>query len=217
MVVKGVEAHHPPFPSRHTYLATPVFTQRPTDPRLIRERATEEARLAEGALRKFLAVGAKKRAGGAADDGDDDEGDEGEACLDATAVAAAAAGGGGAASKKKKKKKSKRRMRDEAWRNVFDRLATSEALTTATPNGAGSVTVKVEEPAEGEDIIISTSGIIAHGTAVDANANANVNNANNANANANANADGETAFLEVIVNADARHWRKNGGRKRGFV
>jgi transcription initiation factor TFIID subunit 8 len=50
--------HLPPFPSRHTYQQTPVFSERPTDPRMIREKATAEARLAEAALRKLLAVSA---------------------------------------------------------------------------------------------------------------------------------------------------------------
>lgn len=63
--------HLPPFPSKHTYMETPVFTERPTEPRMIRERATEEARLAENALRKLLAVSAaskdlEKSQGGAA-------------------------------------------------------------------------------------------------------------------------------------------------------
>ncbi|KAH0615296.1 uncharacterized protein H6S33_000932 [Morchella sextelata] len=59
--------HLPPYPSRHTYLSTPVYTARPVSPRQIRERATEEARLAENALRKLLAVGAG--AGGVVEEG----------------------------------------------------------------------------------------------------------------------------------------------------
>ena len=51
----------PPFPSRHTYQSTPVMPDRPDDPRLIREMATAEARLAEQALRKLLAVTATKK------------------------------------------------------------------------------------------------------------------------------------------------------------
>ncbi|RPA96588.1 hypothetical protein L873DRAFT_1220004 [Choiromyces venosus 120613-1] len=54
----ALEDFFPPLPSKHTYRATPVFTERPTEPRVIRERATEEARLAENALRKLLAVSA---------------------------------------------------------------------------------------------------------------------------------------------------------------
>ncbi|KAF8539372.1 transcription factor TFIID complex subunit 8 C-term-domain-containing protein [Trichophaea hybrida] len=53
--------HLPPFPSRHTYQETPVFSERPTDPRLIREKATAESRLAEQALRKLLAVSATRK------------------------------------------------------------------------------------------------------------------------------------------------------------
>jgi len=56
-----IPTHLPPFPSRHTYQSTPMFSERPTDPRLIRERATAEARLAEEALRKLLAVSASKK------------------------------------------------------------------------------------------------------------------------------------------------------------
>ena len=57
--------HLPRFPSKHTYLTTPVFTERPREPRVIREIATQEAVLAENALRKILAAGAignKKKA-----------------------------------------------------------------------------------------------------------------------------------------------------------
>lgn len=51
----------PPFPSRHTYQNTPVMPDRPDDPRMIREMATAEARLAEQALRKLLAVTATRK------------------------------------------------------------------------------------------------------------------------------------------------------------
>ena len=60
-----IPEHLPPFPSKHTYLATPVFTERPSEPRVIREIATQEAVFAENALRKILAAGAignKKKA-----------------------------------------------------------------------------------------------------------------------------------------------------------
>ncbi|KAL7270094.1 hypothetical protein RUND412_007208 [Rhizina undulata] len=53
--------HLPPFPSKHTYMFTPVYTSRPTEPQVIRERATDEARLAETALRKLLAVSAASK------------------------------------------------------------------------------------------------------------------------------------------------------------
>lgn len=48
-----IPKHFPAFPSRHTYRHTPVFTQREHDPRRIRERATEDGRLGEEALRKL--------------------------------------------------------------------------------------------------------------------------------------------------------------------
>ncbi|PGH08780.1 hypothetical protein AJ79_05879 [Helicocarpus griseus UAMH5409] len=54
-----IPKHFPNFPSRHTYQETPVFTTRETDPRKIREKATEEGRLGEEALRK-LARAAKE-------------------------------------------------------------------------------------------------------------------------------------------------------------
>lgn len=55
--------HLPPFPSKHTYTSTPLFTERPTEPRQIREKATHEARLAEQALRKLLAMSVTKKDG----------------------------------------------------------------------------------------------------------------------------------------------------------
>ncbi|KAF4216815.1 hypothetical protein CNMCM8980_007352 [Aspergillus fumigatiaffinis] len=48
-----IPKHFPQFPSKHTYRHTPVFTQREQDPRKIRERATEEGRHGEEALRKL--------------------------------------------------------------------------------------------------------------------------------------------------------------------
>lgn len=52
-----IPAHFPPFPSKHTYKATPEFTERETDPRTVRERATEEGRLGEEALRRLIGAG----------------------------------------------------------------------------------------------------------------------------------------------------------------
>ena len=49
-----VPRHFPAFPSRHTYKATPDFPDREKDPRKIRERATEEARMGEEALRRLV-------------------------------------------------------------------------------------------------------------------------------------------------------------------
>ena len=51
-----IPTHFPPFPSKHTYKATPVFTDRENDPRKIREKATEEGILAEQSLRKLMAA-----------------------------------------------------------------------------------------------------------------------------------------------------------------
>jgi transcription initiation factor TFIID subunit 8 len=51
-----IPSHFPPFPSKHTYKSTPVFTERENDPRKIRERATEEGILAEQSLRKLMAA-----------------------------------------------------------------------------------------------------------------------------------------------------------------
>ncbi|KAH0538965.1 hypothetical protein FGG08_004480 [Glutinoglossum americanum] len=49
-----VPTHFPSFPSKHTYKTTPEFTERERDPRKVRERATEEGRLGEEALRRLL-------------------------------------------------------------------------------------------------------------------------------------------------------------------
>ncbi|EOD47285.1 putative bromodomain associated protein [Neofusicoccum parvum UCRNP2] len=51
-----IPAHLPSFPSKHTWQSTPVFSSRETDPRKIRERATQEGILAEQALRKLMAA-----------------------------------------------------------------------------------------------------------------------------------------------------------------
>lgn len=48
-----IPKHLPQFPSRHTYRYTPVFTEREQDPRKIRERATEDGRQGEDALRRL--------------------------------------------------------------------------------------------------------------------------------------------------------------------
>lgn len=51
-----IPAHFPPFPPKHAWKSTPVFTQRENDPRKIREKATEEGILAEQSLRKLMAA-----------------------------------------------------------------------------------------------------------------------------------------------------------------
>ncbi|KFY68558.1 hypothetical protein V498_10604 [Pseudogymnoascus sp. VKM F-4517 (FW-2822)] len=47
----------PAFPSKHTYKATEVMPDRETDPRKIREKATEASRHGEEALRRLVGVG----------------------------------------------------------------------------------------------------------------------------------------------------------------
>ncbi|OAX85135.1 hypothetical protein ACJ72_00507 [Emergomyces africanus] len=68
-----IPKHFPNFPSRHTYRETVVFTTRETDPRKIREKATEEGRLGEEALRKLARAG---REGLIAREGGDGDGGE---------------------------------------------------------------------------------------------------------------------------------------------
>jgi transcription initiation factor TFIID subunit 8 len=53
---KYIPAHFPPFPPKHAWMSTPVFTKRENDPRKIREKATEEGILAEQSLRKLMAA-----------------------------------------------------------------------------------------------------------------------------------------------------------------
>lgn len=57
-----IPRHLPAFPSRHTYRATPVYAHRETDPRRVRERATEQGRLGEEALRKLARAAAARDA-----------------------------------------------------------------------------------------------------------------------------------------------------------
>lgn len=142
---KYVYDHLPPFPSKHTYMETPVFTQRPTEPRMIRERATEEARLAENALRKLLAVSAAskdlEKAQGGISVGD------------------------------------KRKARDEAWMKAFEGLhPPSEKI--GKPNGFTPGDTKK----------------LGKDKAVDG--------------------EGETGYLEVIVNADSQFWRKGSSNAK---
>ena len=56
-----VPQHFPDLPSRHTYKATAEFSTREQNPRKIRERATEESRLGEEALRRLVGAGSMKR------------------------------------------------------------------------------------------------------------------------------------------------------------
>lgn len=54
-----IPQHFPALPSRHTYKFEEIFTTRETDPQKVRERATEEGRLGEEALRKLVGVRAE--------------------------------------------------------------------------------------------------------------------------------------------------------------
>ena len=53
-----VPKHFPEFPSKHTYKATPEYAKHEQDPRKIREKAAEEGRLGEEALRRLVGAGA---------------------------------------------------------------------------------------------------------------------------------------------------------------
>ena len=52
-----IPQHFPHFPGKHTYKATSEFIDRDQDPRKLRERATEEGRLGEEALRRLVSAG----------------------------------------------------------------------------------------------------------------------------------------------------------------
>ena len=60
-----IPKHFPDFPSKHTYRHTPVFTEREQDARKIRERATEDGRHGEEALRKLARAAFKDNHSGA--------------------------------------------------------------------------------------------------------------------------------------------------------
>ena len=53
-----VPKHFPELPSKHTYKATPIYPEHEQDPRKVREKATEEGRLGEEALRRLVGAGA---------------------------------------------------------------------------------------------------------------------------------------------------------------
>lgn len=55
-----IPAQFPSFPSRHTYKYTAEWTRREEDPRKIREKATEEGRMGEEALRGLASSGAAR-------------------------------------------------------------------------------------------------------------------------------------------------------------
>ncbi|KAL8789798.1 MAG: hypothetical protein Q9195_006632 [Heterodermia aff. obscurata] len=52
-----IPSHFPPFPSQHTYKATPNLPSVERDPRKVRELAAQNARLGEAALRKLVGAG----------------------------------------------------------------------------------------------------------------------------------------------------------------
>lgn len=51
-----IPANFPSFPSKHSYRFTPDVRHTESDPRRVRERATEEARLGEEALRRLMSA-----------------------------------------------------------------------------------------------------------------------------------------------------------------
>lgn len=109
--------HLPPFPSQHTYLTTPVFTERPREPRVIREMATQEAVLAENALRKILAAAAGAGRGG---------GNKRKQPLQEGGV-----GGDRYLSLAALKKK----RRDEVWEKTFNAVKSAEEVEAKLGNG----------------------------------------------------------------------------------
>ncbi|KAL8649541.1 MAG: hypothetical protein Q9226_005537 [Calogaya cf. arnoldii] len=56
-----IPRHFPTLPSKHTYQATAEYPSREEDPRKIRERAAEEGRLAEEALRRLTSAKSSER------------------------------------------------------------------------------------------------------------------------------------------------------------
>ena len=57
-----IPKHFPELPSKHTYKATPKYPEHEQDTRKVREKATEEGRLGEEALRRLVGAGAAKPA-----------------------------------------------------------------------------------------------------------------------------------------------------------
>ncbi|KAF8475856.1 transcription factor TFIID complex subunit 8 C-term-domain-containing protein [Kalaharituber pfeilii] len=121
--------HLPPFPSKHTYLSTPVFTERPREPRVIREMATQEALLAENALRKILAAAAsastRRTANRVVIEGG--ESDRGALSTSPTVI--------------------KRKNRDEVWEQAFNAVKASEEVEAKMVNGVGGADLTVNKAA----------------------------------------------------------------------
>jgi len=59
-----IPKHFPDYPSKHTYKVTAEFPDREQDPRKVRERATEEGRLGEEALRRLVSAASNRPAQG---------------------------------------------------------------------------------------------------------------------------------------------------------
>ncbi|PWW72890.1 hypothetical protein C7212DRAFT_285250 [Tuber magnatum] len=178
----ALEDFFPPLPSKHTYKATSLFTERPTEPRVIRERATEEARLAENALRKLLAVSAHAKNN-------------------------ARIGGDVAVS-------AKRKDRDEAWREAFDESGNEHSGGGAAGtkvNGTGAIKIKTEptDSFGGFTNVDVLAGVSDHPvTGVGAGS------AGDGGERAGGDKEGDAAYLEVIVNAESRYWRRGRANVR---
>ena len=109
----------PPFPSKHTYLITPVYAERPSDPQILREMATKDAMLAENALRNLLAAEAasQKKAKGEREE-------EAQAASKVNGIfAVQKITGLGLA---KNEMNLKRKQRDQAWNIAFEKLNAAE-------------------------------------------------------------------------------------------
>ncbi|CUS06734.1 unnamed protein product [Tuber aestivum] len=178
----ALEDFFPPLPSKHTYKATPLFTERPTEPRVIRERATEEARLAENALRKLLAVSAHAK-NNARIRGD-------------VAVS------------------TKRRDRDEAWREAFDESGHEQSgggSAGAKVNGTGAIKIKTE-PTDSFGVFANADALA--GVSDHPVTGVGAGSAGGGGEGAGGDKEGDAAYLEVIVNAESRYWRKGRANVR---
>ena len=177
--------HLPPFPSKHTYLTTPVFTKRPSEPRVIREMATQEAMLAENALRKILAAAAASAGGmnrkaaaanGSVEVSESSPSTEGE--KGAEAVNESVSGDEeGETRERSLSSAAKRKNRDEVWEKAFNAIKASDEAEAKLVNGNASMM----------DFSFSGTNNKGKAAAVDAN-----------------------VWLEVTVNSDSQYWRGRG-------
>ncbi|ORY10064.1 transcription factor TFIID complex subunit 8 C-term-domain-containing protein [Clohesyomyces aquaticus] len=133
---KWIPAHFPPFPSLHTWRQTPVFTEREQDPRVIRERATEEGVKAEMSLRRLMMArkmgvvkrGRDRRGGGARGKGVEGDGNRRER-LWREAMGA---------------------LREEEWGRERDAKATAEALAREEDDEDAEGEVDADADADGD-------------------------------------------------------------------